>query len=438
MSNVIEVKDISKEYRLGTISTGMFTKDIASAWARFCGREDPNSLVTSGLDINDSDNSERIFALKDINLEVSEGEILGIIGKNGAGKTTLLKILSRITSPTTGRINIKGRTASLIAVGTGFHGELTGRENIYLNGTIMGLRKYEIDQRIEEIIDFSGVERYIDTPVKRYSSGMYVRLGFAVAAHLDPDILMVDEVLAVGDIEFRKKAIGKMENVSYKQGKTVLFVSHNMASISQLCSRSIILEGGEIIEDGPTELVVEKYISDQSNVSGEIKKYRNTIVGEKGKLHLRYVNICQDKYKNLENVDISKEIKIIIGYECIKRSLKPYCAIWLKHGLGVDVLSSENTPYASKNIDQWYGQEYPCGLFESEVVLPGNFLNQGRYTVTPIIGNISTNDKPPFLLDNDIQVSFNVVDDGSMKQNNLSETWLGVVRPRLTWNTRKI
>ena len=416
----------------------MFTKDIASAWARFRGKDDPNSLVTSNSNAHDSNRSDLVWALKDINLEIKRGEILGIIGKNGAGKTTLLKIISRITSPTKGRINISGRIASLIEVGTGFHGELTGRENIYLNGAILGLRKHEINQRLDKIIDFSGVEKYIDTPVKRYSSGMYVRLGFSVAAHLDPDILIVDEVLAVGDVEFRKKAIGKMSSVSKEEGRTILFVSHNMAAITQLCTRSVLLEKGEILADGPNKMVLEKYLSEQSNTSKESERFKDEVMGEKDVLQLRYVNICQDKYNNLENVDISKDIRIIIGYECLLPNLKPYCAIWLKHGHGIEVLSSENTPNASKQIDQWYGKEYPDGLFETEVVLPGQFLNHGKYTVTPIIGNILSGDKPPFLLNENLQISFNVIDDGLMKINDLSENWLGVIRPKLMWNTKKI
>jgi lipopolysaccharide transport system ATP-binding protein len=420
----------------------MFTKDIASAWARFRGKDDPNSLVTSNSNAHDSNGSDLVWALKDINLEIKRGEILGIIGKNGAGKTTLLKIISRITSPTKGRINISGRTASLIEVGTGFHGELTGRENIYLNGSILGLRKHEIDQRLDKIIDFSGVEKYIDTPVKRYSSGMYVRLGFSVAAHLDPDILIVDEVLAVGDIEFRKKAIGKMSKVSREEGRTILFVSHNMAAITQLCTRTILLEEGRIQLDGPTETVIEKYIVGQSKSSNETENFfRNNVVGKKDVLQLRYVNICQDKYNNLENVDISKDIRIIIGYECLIPNLKPYCNIWLKYGIGTEVLSSCNIPFVSQNIDEWCGKKYPKGLFESEVILPANLLNEGRYLVTPIIADnqagISTG-REIYLLDENIQISFNVIDTGEMRRSGLSENWLGVIRPKLTWNTREV
>ena len=420
----------------------MFTKDIASAWARFRGKDDPNSLVTSNSNAHDSNRSDLVWALKDITLEIKRGEILGIIGKNGAGKTTLLKIISRITSPTKGIINISGRTASLIEVGTGFHPELTGRENIYLNGSILGLRKHEINQRLDKIIDFSGVEKYIDTPVKRYSSGMYVRLGFSVAAHLDPDILIVDEVLAVGDVEFRKKAIGKMSSVSREEGRTILFVSHNMAAISQLCTRSILLEEGRIQLDGPTKTVIEEYIVYQSKSSSETKNYfRNNVVGKKDVLRLRYVNICQDKNNNLDNLDISKDIRIIIGYECLIPNLKPYCNIWLKYGMGTEVLSSCNIPFVSKNIDEWCGKKYPKGLFESEVIIPANFLNEGRYLVTPIIADnqagISTG-REIYLLDENLQISFNVIDTGEMRRSGLSENWLGVVRPRLNWNTRKV
>ena len=260
MSNVIEIEHLYKEYRLGLIGYGTLREDLQSWWARARGKEDPNSILFSGDQSRDGKASDHILALNDLNLTVERGERLGIIGKNGAGKTTLLKILSRIASPTSGTAKIKGRVASLIAVGTGFHGELTGRENIYLNGSILGLRKFEIDKRFDEIVDFSGVEQFIDTPVKRYSSGMYVRLGFAVAAHLDPDVLIVDEVLAVGDVGFRKKALGKMKSVSEGEGRTVLFVSHNMQSIQKLCPKCILLEDGLIVKIGESSDVVDQYL----------------------------------------------------------------------------------------------------------------------------------------------------------------------------------
>ena len=255
---VIDIKNLSKQYQLGTISTGTLSRDISSAWARFKNKEDPNSIVTSKNSLHSHDNSDQIWALKDINLMIKKGEILGIIGKNGAGKSTLLKILSRITSPTTGKIQINGRVASLLEEGTGFHPELTGHENIYLNGAILGMTKQEIDCRLEEIINFSGIEKYIKTPVKRYSSGMRVRLAFAVAAHLNADILLVDEVLAVGDLEFQQKSINFLEEDRNNQ-KTVLFVSHKLMHIEELTNRTILLSNGCIELDGETDNVIDYY-----------------------------------------------------------------------------------------------------------------------------------------------------------------------------------
>lgn len=258
---VIKVENISKFYQLGLINHGTLAKDLQGWWAKLRGREDPNSHISMVPNKNTNSDSDFIYALKDISFDVQQGEVLGIIGANGAGKSTLLKILSRVTSPTSGCIKIKGRIGSLLEVGTGFHPELTGRENIYLNGAILGMRKHEIDKKLDEIIDFSGVEKFIDTPVKRYSSGMYVRLAFAVAAHLDPEILVVDEVLAVGDADFQKKCLGKMDDVSKKEGRTVLFVSHNMAAVRQLCTRGILLRNGELVFDGETEKTIDEYLS---------------------------------------------------------------------------------------------------------------------------------------------------------------------------------
>ena len=261
-NSVIRVENLSKEYRLGTIGHGMLCKDLQSWWARIRGKEDPNSKIS--LHSGPARTGERFWALKDISFDVKEGEVLGIIGRNGAGKSTLLKILSRVTTPTEGQIKIRGRISSLLEVGTGFHPELTGRENVYLNGMIHGMTKAEITKKFDEIVDFSGIEKFIDTPVKRYSSGMNVRLGFAVAAHLEPEILIVDEVLAVGDAEFRQKCLDKMQDVS-EGGRTVLFVSHNMRAIRQLCQRGIMLEGGKIVHRGPADEIVDKYLGQSSS-----------------------------------------------------------------------------------------------------------------------------------------------------------------------------
>lgn len=284
MEPIIKIENLSKQYRLGDVGTGTLSHDLNRWWANVRGKEDPFLKIGETNTQNKKGDSDYVWALKDINLEVMPGEVLGIIGKNGAGKSTLLKLLSRVTAPTIGSIKARGRIASLLEVGTGFHPELTGRENIFLNGAILGMTKAEIRSKFDEIVDFAGVERYIDTPVKRYSSGMYVRLAFAVAAHLEPEILVVDEVLAVGDAEFQKKAIGKMQDVSKNDGRTVLFVSHNMVAIQNLCNSSILISNGIVEYTGKTEDVVDHYLHLQtlnkeqniSNVSGTGNK--NTII----------------------------------------------------------------------------------------------------------------------------------------------------------------
>ncbi|WP_179317369.1 ABC transporter ATP-binding protein [Winogradskyella undariae] len=264
MKPAIKIENLSKQYRLGTVGTGSFAHDLNRWWHTVRGKEDPYLEIGEANDRANKGESDYVWALKDINFEVKPGEVLGIIGKNGAGKSTLLKLLSRVTRPTTGSIKARGRIASLLEVGTGFHPELTGRENVFLNGAIMGMNKQEIRSKFDEIVEFAGCERYIDTPVKRYSSGMYVRLAFAVAAHLEPEILIVDEVLAVGDAEFQKKAIGKMKEVAQGGKRTVLFVSHNMASIQNLCSTAVLMEKGTIIAQGDTKDIIDLYLQNNS------------------------------------------------------------------------------------------------------------------------------------------------------------------------------
>ena len=258
---ILKVENLSKQYRLGTVGTGTISHDFNRFLAKIRGKEDPYLKVGESNNRATKGESEYVWALKDINFEVKKGEVLGIIGKNGAGKSTLLKILSKVTGPTTGSIKSKGRIASLLEVGTGFHPEMTGRENVFLNGAILGMTKKEISEKLDEIVEFSGCERYIDTPVKRYSSGMKVRLAFAVAAHLEPDILIVDEVLAVGDAEFQKKAIGKMQDISNSDGRTVLFVSHDLVAIKSLCFRGVLLEDGKVSCIGEIEEVLNQYES---------------------------------------------------------------------------------------------------------------------------------------------------------------------------------
>lgn len=267
MGIILKAEHISKQYRLGLVGSGTIRDDLKRAWYALRGKENPLLKIGEVNDRSSKASGDYVWALRDIDFEVKPGEVLGIIGKNGAGKSTLLKILSRVTAPTTGIIKSRGRIASLLEVGTGFHPELTGRENIYLNGAILGMTKKEIGSKLDEIIDFSGCERYIDTPTKRYSSGMTVRLAFAVAAHLEPEILVVDEVLAVGDAEFQKKAIGKMQDISSGEGRTVLFVSHNMAAIRNLCTRGILLDKGNIVYEGSQNQVVEHYLAKNNKMS---------------------------------------------------------------------------------------------------------------------------------------------------------------------------
>lgn len=260
MAKAIKVEGLSKAYQLGDFGTGTISRDLERFWAKMRGKEDPFLKIGETNDRTIKGESDIVWSLKDINFEIEQGDAVGIIGQNGAGKSTLLKILSRVTTPTTGSVKVKGRIASLLEVGTGFHPELTGRENIYLNGAILGMRKKEIKRKFDEIVDFAGVERYIDTPVKRYSSGMYVRLAFAVAAHLESEILIVDEVLAVGDAEFQKKCLGKMGDVSKGEGRTVLFVSHNMGAIQKLCGLSLLLSSGQLLLKDTTNSVIEAYL----------------------------------------------------------------------------------------------------------------------------------------------------------------------------------
>lgn len=283
MSNtVIEFNNVGKQYILGTIGTGTLSQDLNRWWANIRGKEDPFLKIGDTNDRTQKGDSRFVWALRDINFKVEQGDVVGIVGKNGAGKSTLLKILSRVTSPTTGDIKIKGRIASLLEVGTGFHPEMTGRENIFMNGSIMGMTKAEIRSKFDEIVDFAGIAKYVDTPVKRYSSGMMVRLGFAIAAHLEPEILVVDEVLAVGDAEFQKKAIGKMQDVSKGKGRTVLFVSHNMAAVKSLCQRGILLENGQLAFQGNIDDTLRHYLNSGSQNTGgkiidAIKQNKKTI-----------------------------------------------------------------------------------------------------------------------------------------------------------------
>ncbi|KPQ19466.1 MAG: ABC-type lipopolysaccharide export system ATPase component RfbB [Algoriphagus marincola HL-49] len=316
-NSVIKVQNLSKRYRLGLKEKQ--AKTLVGQISQIIGSPLDNLKRLRDLNRFGEEDESVFWALKDVSFEVKEGEVLGIIGKNGAGKSTLLKILSQITEPTSGKIEIHGRVASLLEVGTGFHPELSGRENIYMNGTILGMTRREIDSKLDEIIDFSGVEKFIDTPVKFYSSGMKVRLGFSVAAHLDPEILIVDEVLAVGDYEFQARCLGKMESVS-KSGRTVLFVSHNLEAVKSLCSRGIVLNQGEILFNGSVKLAVQNYFGLDKSIGGSYTDLRSHPEKRDRDLGLIEANICVDGVQGIE-ISAGQELKVSLGYKLLDQHL---------------------------------------------------------------------------------------------------------------------
>lgn len=435
METVIEVNKLSKKYRLGSVGTGSFTDDIKRYWARIIGKEDPTISITQRNVLNDKNkltNHDYVWVLRDVNFEVKKGEVLGIIGKNGAGKSTLLKILSKVTSPTIGEVKVKGRIASLLEVGTGFNSELTGRENIFLNGSILGMSKNEIKAKFDEIIDFSGVERYIDTPVKRYSSGMYVRLAFAVAAYLEPDILILDEVLAVGDAEFQKKCLGKMKDVSEKDGRTVLFVSHNLTVISNLCNRVFLFEKGSIMADGDSLKVISKY-SELFEKAAGCKKWDDILQAPGSEnVKLKSVRIISNGQITSE-IDIQDDFIIEFEYWNAKKDISLTSYFHIADAYGTVVMSSGNLDSVNKGKDFWFNKMHSVGVYKAKCVVPGKMLNTGKYTL-----NISVQSDiiyhEVFALD---LLSFTVVD----KKEYCKEyhgIWPGFFRPKLEWGTEKI
>jgi lipopolysaccharide transport system ATP-binding protein len=319
MSVIIKAEDISKQYRLGAVGMSSFTEDFQRYLAKLRGKEDPT--IKLGVENNresklDKTDSQFVWALKNINFEINEGEVVGIVGKNGAGKSTLLKILSRVTEPTTGKLKYKGRLASLLEVGTGFHPDLSGRDNVFLNGAILGMKKDEIKKKFDEIVDFSGVAKYIDTPVKRYSSGMYVRLAFAVAAHLDPDILIIDEVLAVGDQEFQDKCLGKMKDVS-GQGRTVLFVSHNILAIKTICKRGLLMKNGNLIADGSIDEVIANYVKIENVGSNEVILDPQKASINVGDGHIKRIKLLTSKQSGTD-IFYKEKIRLECEFELYK------------------------------------------------------------------------------------------------------------------------
>lgn len=374
----ISVEEVSKMYRLGEVGTGTISHDLNRWWHKVRGKEDPY-MQLGEENKRDTKGSNYVWALKDITFDVEEGKVLGIIGKNGAGKSTLLKLLSRVTAPTSGIIKAKGRIASLLEVGTGFHPELTGRENIFLNGAILGMTKPEIRRKFDEIVDFSGVARYIDTPVKRYSSGMYVRLAFAVAAFLEPEILIVDEVLAVGDAEFQKKCLGRMKDVSKNDGRTVLFVSHNMGAIKNLCNETLLMEHGRGTCLGATSTVIEKYLSSGADVERMLTWSKEERPGDNS-VRVNSVKVLgEDKDMNkmlTTNDDIYVEVDYDIVSECKDLRIE---AILLGFD-GEMIFTTSDFNYQPDN------RVRNQGTYTSTLKIPKKFLNKSRYYVSINVG----------------------------------------------------
>jgi len=369
---VIQIENVSKQYRLGQVGSGTVSRDLQAWFAKIRGKENPNSKIITENKLNII-NGDIVWALKDINFEIKQGEILGIIGKNGAGKSTLLKLLSRVTTPTTGSINVKGRIASLLEVGTGFHPELTGKENIFLNGAILGMTKSEIKSKFDEIVDFSGVEKYIDTPVKRYSSGMYVRLAFAVAAHLESEILIIDEVLAVGDAEFQKKCLGKMEGASKEQGRTVLFVSHNMAAVKQLCKQGIILRNGTLDFTGSSEDAIQNYLlkfAQEEKITHQKYNINNCPTGEIVEL-LEY-SLLNSNGQIISKFNLYEEVKVEMVFRVKQKGFSAFPNL---HFFNQE---DQYVFVASTSYDSDISLE---GIYKTTFIINANTFNTGIFKV---------------------------------------------------------
>ncbi len=422
----IEFENISKQYRLGLVSTRTISHDLNRWWQmNILRREDPYLKIGDVNDRASKGESEYVWALKDINFKVEQGDVLGIIGKNGAGKSTLLKILSKVTSPTTGTIRARGRIASLLEVGTGFHPEMTGRENIYMNGAIMGMTKAEITRKLDEIVDFAGVERYIDTPVKRYSSGMTVRLGFAIAAHLEPDILVVDEVLAVGDAEFQKKAIGKMKDVSRGEGRTVLFVSHNMTAVKSLCKKGIILQNGMIKEIGAIDPIVSRYLKGDSIVENH-KRWNIPTITKDG-FELLEIGVRRKGGDFFDTMRVDEPIEILIRYRLKEPKKMFHLTLHFKDENGNKLFSDS----IARNSD--YDFTHDKDEYEALVEVPKRFFNWGVFAIDLYV---IEDRKNAIIVEEDI-VSFTLV-NAEIAIGDWMGREPGEITPHFSWTERSI
>lgn len=432
---VLKVENISKQYRLGQLGTGTISHDVNRWWHKIRGKEDPYLKIGDVNDRSSKGGSDYVWSLKDINFEVKRGEVLGVIGKNGAGKSTLLKILSQVTTPTTGEIKVKGRIASLLEVGTGFHPDLTGKENVFLNGAILGMSKAEIKSKLDEIVEFSGVAKYLDTPVKRYSSGMMVRLGFAVAAHLEPEILIVDEVLAVGDIEFQKKCLGKMKDVS-SQGRTVLFVSHNMGAIKALCTKGLLLENGQMAMFQNINPVVDRYLTAGMKVIGE-RVFEDA--GEEYKikdlLEFKAVRSMNSRSDVKTTFDVKDDIAVEIEYEVLKEQYSFSVHYYVRNESGEVIFVAMDNKYSPYN-----NTPNPKGVYREKCIMKGNFFNEGNYSIDVLICVFPTTIDGLFNVVKSA-ICFNVTDD--MSPDGVRGSWYrewpnSIIRPDMKWLVEKV
>ena len=417
MSAIIAAFDLSKRYRIGELQSayGTLRESLAGAARSIVRRQHGTHY-------------EEIWALRDVSFEVHEGQVLGIVGMNGAGKSTLLKILTRITTPTSGRVELRGRVGSLLEVGTGFHPELTGRENVYLNGSVLGMRRQEIQRKFDEIVEFSGVEQFIDTPVKRYSSGMSVRLAFAVAAHLEPEILLIDEVLAVGDAEFQRRCLGRMEDLS-NSGRTIVFVSHQMQAVAQLCDRAILLEKGRMTLDGPAGDVVAHYLQSADGV-GPSRVWSNLESAPGNKLvRMLSIRVVDEDGDVVSAIDVRRPVGIEIAFRVLEPDGRPFFPKIKLYDVRRNVLFN-----AMDTSDRWLSST-PPGEYVATAWIPGNLLNEGLVSVDVGIWSLGA---PKMSGHAGAEVvSFHVQDpgEGDSARGFFTGQWKGVVRPLLEWTT---
>ena len=413
MPTAIDVEQLGKRYRIGEFQAayGTLRESLSHVGRRLTGQERRRS-------------HEEIWALKDVSFQVQEGEVLGVVGRNGAGKSTLLKVLTRITAPTEGRAEIRGRVGSLLEVGTGFHPELTGRENIYLNGSILGMKRREIQEKLPEIVDFSGVSQFLDTPVKRYSSGMYVRLAFSVAAHFEPEILLVDEVLAVGDAEFQRRCLGRMEEFG-ANGRTVLFVSHNMQAVAQLCDRALLIEEGRVTRDGPSGDVVAHYLQTAAGM-GSSRTWDAADAPGDDLVKLRSVRIVDRDGETADYVDVREPVGVEIAFRVLHDG-EPVVP-------KLKLVADGRIAFNAMDIDERWHEPSPPGDYVATAWIPGNYLNEGLMSVDAAVCSIRS-PKLHHHVSVHEAVSFHVQDpgEGDSARGTFTGQWRGVVRPLLDW-----